>query len=283
MNNRREFIGASALTLFGLSGNHNISRISKTLIRDHVSDNLVHDRFPSTDQDVVREVVGAAHANFDRLKELVMARPELAKATYDWGFGDWESAIGASSHMGRKDMVEFLMEHGARPNIFTWAMLGKIEAVQSLIEASPGVQRIPGPHGITLLGHAQMRLRRNFVEGQEKKIQEDLVSYLESLGDADLRAKSLDISSEEQNTYLGKYSFGEGEDEYFEVTLNSRGQLFIKRGEYTGRVLLRNDTDIFAPGGAPSVQIHFSVEEGKATTLTVHDPSPILKAILVES
>ena len=273
MTHRRQFIQSSALTIFGISGG-----VGFTRSRFYSSDNGVHDRYPSTSQDDIREVVGAAHANFDKLKELVTARPELAKATYDWGFGDVESAIGASSHMGRKDMVEFLMEHGARPNLFTWAMLGKMDAVQAIIKSSPGVQKIPGPHGITLLGHAQMRLRREFVKGEEKRRQEELVKYLESLGDADVRAVSLDITEEEQKSYFGKYKFGEGEDEYFEVTLNRRGDLYLSRAEYVGRVLNRIDQHQFAPGGAPSVKITFDFS-GSAGTLTIHDPEPIVKAI----
>jgi len=35
-------------------------------------------------------------------------------------------------------------------------MLGQLGVVQALVEASPGVQRIPGPHDFTLLHHARM-------------------------------------------------------------------------------------------------------------------------------
>ncbi len=54
------------------------------------------DTFPSQDPAVVREVVTVAHGRIERLRELVTARPELANAAWDWGFGDWESALGAS-------------------------------------------------------------------------------------------------------------------------------------------------------------------------------------------
>ena len=284
MKSRRNFLNHSAITVFGLStGSTGLISNYRYSIITNSSDQVVSEHYPSTDQNMVREVVGAAHADFDKLKELVGARPELAKATYDWGFGDVESAIGASSHMGRKDMAEFLMSHGARPNIFTWAMMGKIDAVSSIIESSPGVQRIPGPHGITLLGHAKMRLRRSLVEGDEKRQQEELVSYLENLGDADNRALSLDISEEEQKVYFGKYMFGDGENEYFEVMLNRRRQLYMSRGDRIGRVLNRVDQHIFAPGGAPSVRIHFDVVDGKAKKLSIHDPTPILKADLTVS
>jgi len=160
--------------------------------------------------------------------------------------------------------------------------LGRLDTVRSMIEDMPGIQKVRGPHGFTLMHHARMRLRRKNVEGAEKIEQEALVAYLESLGDADIKADALDITTEEQKVYLGKYSFGEGQDEFLNVTVNSRGSLFIARGEYFGRSLLRVDTHSFAPGGAPSVRIKFDVTDGMAQAVTVHDPVPILKATRVE-
>ena len=57
------------------------------------SDASPHDRYPAIQLGIASEVVGVAHFNLDRLKELVNPRPELAKAAWDWGFGDWESTI----------------------------------------------------------------------------------------------------------------------------------------------------------------------------------------------
>lgn len=287
MNNRRDFIGKSAFSLFGLFSISShldfyegfLPRQKNRTLKDSKE---LYPLYPSEDPAMVREVVGVAHTRFDRLKELVTARPELAKATWDWGFGDVESALGAASHMGRKDIAEFLIGHGARPNIFTFAMLGKLDAVKSMIEDMPGIQKIRGPHGFTLLFHAKMRLMRKNVEGVEKEEQEALVEYLISLGDANINATSLDITEEEQKVYFGKYSFGTGEDEYFEVGLNSRGGLYMARGEYFGRTLLRVDAHSFAPGGAPSVRVQFDVEDGLAQSVTVHDPVPIVKALRVE-
>ncbi|MEE8128865.1 MAG: ankyrin repeat domain-containing protein, partial [Vicinamibacterales bacterium] len=101
--------------------------------------------YPSHDPDLVREVVGKAHVNYDRVRELVTPRPALAKAVWDWGFGDWESALGAASHMGRPDIAQLLIEHGARPNLFTFAMLGQVDVVRATCDANPGIQRQPGP------------------------------------------------------------------------------------------------------------------------------------------
>ncbi len=226
-----------------------------------------HPDFPSHDPAIVREVVGASHTRLDRVRELVEARPALAKATWDWGFGDWESALGAASHMGRRDIAEVLIAHGARPDLFTFAMLGNLAVVKAAIEAQPGIQRIPGPHGITLLQHARA--------GGAAEV----VSYLESVGGADERATSLDVSESEQEVYLGRYEFDEGEDGVFVVTRNSRGLLAIQRGGQFSRVLNRVEAHGFAPGGAADVRIRFDVSNGRATSLTIHDPVPVVRAI----
>jgi hypothetical protein len=66
----------------------------------------IHATFPTQDPDVVREVVAVAHGNLKRLQELVDRRPTLALATWDWGFGDWETALGAASHVGNREIAE---------------------------------------------------------------------------------------------------------------------------------------------------------------------------------
>ena len=281
-HNRRSFIGNSGLGLFGLTplmgfSENWLNKFSDSKAREFI-DTEVGALYPTTDPNNIQAVVGAAHTQFDKVKELVNARPELAKATFDWGFGDVESALGAASHMGRKDIAEFLIDKGARPNILTFAMLGKLGAVKSMIEDMPGIEKILGPHGFTLLFHAEMRLKRKNVEGAEKQEQEALVEYLKTINGANINATSLDITEEERQTYYGTYKFGEGEDEYFEVKLSGMGSLSMARGEYFGRTLNRVDTHVFAPGGAPSVRIHFEIAGGSASSLTIHDPMPLLKA-----
>ena len=56
-------------------------------------------RYPSIYDSVVLEMVSVSHFNLNRVKELVSKRPELARATWDWAFGDWETALGAASHI----------------------------------------------------------------------------------------------------------------------------------------------------------------------------------------
>lgn len=229
----------------------------------------VHAGYPSHDPELVKEIVLHAHSNVERVKELVEARPELAKAAWDWGFGDWESALGAASHMGRRDIAEVLIANGARPNLFTHAMLGDLEVVKAAIKAQPEIQAIPGPHGISLLAHAK------FGGDAAAKV----AGYLAERGDADPKATSLDTDQEQLKLYLGKYVFGDGDNDYFELALNRRGMLSIKRGVAPfGRVLLRVEEHGFAPGGAPSVRVRFRLQRGSVLGLSIHDPEPTIGA-----
>src|ERR1700722_13965060 len=115
----------------------------------------VPDTFPTQPPELAREMVTVSHFDLKRVKELVESRPSLAKACWDWGFGDWESAIGAASHMGNRPMAEYLISKGARPSLFSAAMLGQVEVVKAFVAAHPGIQKIRGPHSITLLAHAK--------------------------------------------------------------------------------------------------------------------------------
>lgn len=104
---------------------------------------------------LVKEFVGNAHGDLNRVKELLAQEPGLINATWDWGSGDFETALGAASHMGRRDIAEFLLEHGARLDIFAAAMLGKLDIVKAALAAFPHAIQTPGPHGIPLIAHAQ--------------------------------------------------------------------------------------------------------------------------------
>jgi len=113
------------------------------------------DAKPALDSKLVEEFVGVSHGNFERVKELLTQEPALINATWDWGGGDFETALGAASHMGNKVIANYLLEHGARIDIFAAAMLGKLEIVKAALLAYPDAIDIPGPHGIPLLDHAE--------------------------------------------------------------------------------------------------------------------------------
>jgi hypothetical protein len=105
--------------------------------------------------DEVRGFVGAAHGNITRVREMLAARPSLVNATWDWGGGDFETALGGASHMGRPDIARVLLDAGARIDLFAAAMLGYLPIVRSALEVDPSMLNTPGPHGIPLIAHAE--------------------------------------------------------------------------------------------------------------------------------
>ena len=224
--------------------------------------------FPSTDPELVTGVLIAAHTDLDTVVELVTDHPHLARASVDWGFGDWESALGAASHMGRRDIAEFLIDNGARPNIFSAAMFGQIEVVKALVTVAPGVQRIPGPHGITLLAHA-----RNGGEAAAP-----VVEYLDRLGDADTSPETVTLTDEQRRQFVGTYGFDAAGNDVLEIA-DRRGVLSIRRdGLPFGRRMFAVSETEFFPTGSPTVRIIFQIEGGQATKLRVVDKKVILTA-----
>lgn len=111
---------------------------------------------PSIEAALVREFVANAHANLERVKALLNEEPALVNASWDWGGGDWETGLGAAAHVGRRDIAEYLLAHGARLDIFAAAMLGQLAIVQAILADHPTMKDARGPHGIPLLVHAQM-------------------------------------------------------------------------------------------------------------------------------
>ncbi len=113
------------------------------------------ERPPRLDLDMVREMVGKSHSDLDRVRQLVADEPRLVNACHDWTAGDFETALGAASHTGQREIALFLLEHGARMDIFAATMLGETEIVRAALTACPGLIDAPGPHGIPLIKHAE--------------------------------------------------------------------------------------------------------------------------------
>jgi len=105
--------------------------------------------------ELVQAFVGNAHGDLERVRSLLEQEPGLLNAAWDWGGGDWETALGAASHMGRRDIALFLLDKGARIDLFAAAMLGKIEIVKSMLVDNPNLKDTLGPHGIPLINHAK--------------------------------------------------------------------------------------------------------------------------------
>ncbi len=113
------------------------------------------DRGPALAGELVKEFVVAGHGNLARTREMLEEKPALLNATWDWGGGDFETALGGASHIGSREVAEYLITKGARMDIFSAIMLGQIEIVKSLVNAFPQVLQSKGPHGLTLVHHAK--------------------------------------------------------------------------------------------------------------------------------
>jgi len=110
---------------------------------------------PPIDPELVAEFVLKAHGDIGVVKQLLEQEPAIVNAAWDWGGGDWETALGAAAHVGRRDIAEHLLEHGARMDVFAAAMLGETEIVRAMLDAQPELREARGPHGISLLAHAE--------------------------------------------------------------------------------------------------------------------------------
>jgi hypothetical protein len=132
---------------------------------------------PQVNRLLVQDFVIYAHSDLPMVKRLLEKEPVVLNATMDWGGGDWETGLGGASHMGRRDIVEFLLGNGARIDLFCAAMLGQLDAVRAFLTLQPKLIDAKGPHGLTLHFHAQ-------VGGKEA---EGVLDYLQSVKKVELK------------------------------------------------------------------------------------------------
>jgi hypothetical protein len=115
------------------------------------------------DLELVKEFVSAAHSKLDKVTDMLAEEPNLINATWDWGGGDFETALGGASHMGRPDIAAVLLANGARLDLFCATMMGKTDVVRACIADNPAIVHVKGPHGISLLRHAQVAKQQAIV------------------------------------------------------------------------------------------------------------------------
>jgi hypothetical protein len=118
--------------------------------------------------DQVKEFVIAGHGNLPRVQEMLAADPRLLNACWDWGGGDFETALEGAGHMGNKEIARFLISKGARLNIFQAAMLDEVDLVKSMISLHPELASSKGPHGIPLMAHAKAGGAKHVIDHLEK-------------------------------------------------------------------------------------------------------------------
>jgi hypothetical protein len=129
--------------------------------------------------EIVKEFVTVGHSNLTRVKEMLEEYPNLLYSRFDWGNGDFEEALEGAGHVGNKEIARYLIEKGARPNIFVMAMLGETLIVKTILDKYPNLLNSLGPHGFTLLHHATRG-------GEEAK---ELLEYFKGKGLVEMQVK----------------------------------------------------------------------------------------------
>jgi hypothetical protein len=218
--------------------------------------------FQQQDPALVREIVGASHRNLERVEELVTAHPALANAAYDWGFGDWETALGAASHVGNREIATLLLAHGARLDVFAAAMLGMRDVLVAILAARPALAATRGPHGIPLLAHAT-------AGGDEATIE-----FLKSFdGAAGTAVPQMDEAAMEP--YLGTYTSDVGDI----IVSRARIGMTLQGRDKNAVRLTRTGEHTFHPAGAPNVRVTFSVQTSTASRLEIAEADWFVSAV----
>jgi hypothetical protein len=114
------------------------------------------ERPPALPDEQVFEFVRVAHSDLPRTRALLDEEPGLLNATWDWGGGDFETALGGASHMGNREIAGYLLGQGARLDLFCAATMDMIDVVRGVVETYPAAVQWKGPHGIPLLRHAEL-------------------------------------------------------------------------------------------------------------------------------
>ena len=89
------------------------------------------------DQELILEFVFAAHKSLEETRTILDKYPLLLNCTSQFKKRDFETAVGGASHMGRKDIADFLVSRGARLDIFNYAFLGCDDFVKKWVTDYP--------------------------------------------------------------------------------------------------------------------------------------------------
>jgi uncharacterized protein len=125
------------------------------------------------DEAVVEELVGNAHGNLARVRELLDAHPAALNMRAPWN----ETAVEAATQMGNKPILDLLLARGAPLDFFTACVLGRVEQVAAELASDPGRASARGVHELPVLYFAAI--------GGSSEIAERLLA-----GGADVNARA---------------------------------------------------------------------------------------------
>ncbi len=181
--------------------------------------------------ELVHEFVIAAHVNLVKVKEMLAKEPNLANACWDWGSGDFEVALGGASHMGNRDIANYLLDNNARMDIFCAAMLGHKGVVEALIKSKPNIANVAGPHKFPLLYHVAISGDVGMADIVKPHINSDRLS-------ADCN-RSLQAAARDGHTAMIEWLFANGVDNPSTKDILGRTPLKIAEEKgYTAVIML---------------------------------------------
>jgi ankyrin repeat protein len=128
-------------------------------------------------QEEANQFIIECHNDLEAVKEKVSRKPTLVNA-FNPELN--ETALGAAGHMGRRDIVEFLLSNGAILEFATAAMLGRREVVAERLAKNPKLAFSGGAHGIPVAYHAAMSgdteiMQMLWEAGAEEQIRDSLI------------------------------------------------------------------------------------------------------------
>ena len=100
----------------------------------------------NADQAVIDELVGNAHGNLARVKELLDLHPELLNSKATWN----ETPIEAAAQMGNRKIIDLLIERGAPVDAFTGLVLGRM--TEGTVNQR-GIHNLPALYFAAIGGH----------------------------------------------------------------------------------------------------------------------------------
>ena len=102
---------------------------------------------PEVEPAVVEELVGNAHGNLVRVRELLDKHPKALKMRAPWN----ETAVEAATQMGNLAILELLIERGAPVDFFTACVLGRVAQVDAELAADGSRATSRGVHDLPAL------------------------------------------------------------------------------------------------------------------------------------
>ena len=99
------------------------------------------------EQTVVEELVGNAHGNIGRVRELLDEHPDALNLRAPWN----ETAVEAATQMANKPIIELLISRGAPVDFFTACVLGRVEQVAAELAHDPNRANARGVHELPAL------------------------------------------------------------------------------------------------------------------------------------